>query len=93
MNEVIEYIVKNGKKLVTAKELGNMFSLSGIEIRHIINEARSNGCPICSCRKGYYYSEDVEDIKRTVASLTHRITSIQHAVNGLNQMMEGSYEV
>lgn len=83
MDVVIEYIIKNGKTPISAKQLSGMFGVSGLEIRRQINEARSEGCPICSCRKGYYYSEDIRDIVKTASSLSRRIESIERARNGL----------
>ena len=83
MNEVISYLKMNGDTPISAKSLGRIFGHTDITIRRIINQARLEGVPICSSSKGYYYSECREDINRTVASLMHRITSIQNAVNGL----------
>ena len=48
-----------------------------------INEARSEGVPICSCDSGYYYSSDKAEILKTVESLMHRTMAIEKAVSGL----------
>jgi biotin operon repressor len=88
MHEVINYIVTNKGNVNSAKTLGLKFGLADGTIRKIINEARSNGCPICSCHRGYYYSEKAEDIENTIRSLKHRILGIQNAINGLTFSLE-----
>lgn len=83
MNEIVEYIITRGDEPISAKNLSKIFGCPDVTIRRFINQARLEGYPICSCGKGYYYSNSKEDINRTIASLMHRITSIQNAVNGL----------
>ena len=57
--------------------------LSDVCIRKKINEARCQGFPICSCDKGYYYSEDKAEIIKTVQSLMNRTIAVEKAVSGL----------
>ncbi len=89
VTQIIEYIKSHKGVPVSARNLSEAFGISGFEIRRIINCARSEGCPICSCHKGYYYSEDSVEIKKTVDSLRHRIESIQRAINGLSSRVGG----
>lgn len=85
MDKVINYIKNNGfvDCPVTNAEIGQSLNLSEQAIRKHINEARSKGVPICSCRDGYYYSEDKLEILRTIQSLMHRTMSVEKAVNGM----------
>lgn len=80
---IIEYIKNNGDIPTSSYKLSKMFGVSDVQIRKIINTARSNGCPICSNTNGYYYSENCNDIQKTINSLNHRTRGIQNAVNGL----------
>ena len=60
MHPFAEYVRKNYHSMddpVTGSQLSAVFGVKDIEIRRLINEARSSGEPICSYRKGYYYSE------------------------------------
>ena len=84
MISVIDYIKSHDGLPITASKLSEAFGISGFEIRRIVNAARTEGCPICSCHKGYYYSENADEIAKTVASLTHRLGSIQRAIDGLS---------
>lgn len=89
MNNVIELIISSKDKPISSSKLCEIFGVSGIEIRRIINAARCEGCPICSCHKGYYYSENPEDINRTIATLQHRVDKIQSAIKGLSMTLRG----
>lgn len=86
MNPVAEYIRKNYHSMddpVTGSQLSAVFGVKDIEIRRLINEARSSGEPICSCGKGYYYSENTSDICRTIDSMRGRIQKQENAISGL----------
>lgn len=84
-HKVIEYIKANGtpKKPVSSYEITESLGIGGISIRKAINKARCEGCPICSCSKGYYYSEDKTEIINTIQSLVNRTIGVERAVNGL----------
>lgn len=85
MDKVINYIKNNGfvDSPVTNAEIGRSLNLNAKTIRKHINEARSKGIPICSCRDGYFYSEDKHEILRTIQSLMHRTMAVENAVNGM----------
>lgn len=87
---VAEHILMCGEVTSTAKELGILFGVSDANIRKIINEYRQDGIPICANHNGYYYSENPEDIVKTIASLKRRVASIQKAIDGLLKNVEVS---
>lgn len=89
MERVINYIINHGSKEnpITNKEMSSSLNLTDVSIRKKINEARCNGFPICSCDKGYYYSEDTNDIAATIRSLTHRNIAVEKAVSGMLSFM------
>lgn len=90
MNPIINYIKENSKGFnypISSNLLTAVFNTSGIEIRRLINEARCSGEPICSCGKGYYYSEKEEDIIRTIDSLQGRIAKQEKAISGLKNCL------
>lgn len=90
MNPIIAYIKSHGDVPVSSTNLSEAFGKSGFEIRKTINIARSEGYPICSCHKGYYYSEKSDELEKTIKSLTHRIESIQNAISGLKGRLGGN---
>ena len=85
MPEIICYITNHGtkEKPVTSKEISANLHTSDFAVRKAVNKARSEGMPICSCDKGYYYSEDKAEIIRTIQSLMHRTIAVEKAINGL----------
>lgn len=85
MERTINYISVHGTKEnpITNKEIGRTLDLSEQAIRKHINEARCNGIPICSCREGYFISNDKADILQTIQRLMHRTIAVEKAVNGL----------
>ena len=85
MESVVNYIRNCGSIVepVKNREISSVLNLSEVEVRKLINEARCNGIPICSTQKGYYYSEDKNEILQTIQSLMHRTIAVEKAVNGL----------
>lgn len=74
-------------KAALSKQLEAAFSCKGTEIRKCINALRSRGVPICSCADGYFYSDKAEDILKTVKQLHSRISKIEQAKDGLEQII------
>lgn len=52
-----------------------------------MNAARCDGIPICSSRNGYYYSDDKEQIQKTVDSMRGRIFAQENAIAGLSALI------
>ena len=50
---------------IKSKALESIFRCKGKEIRHMVNELRCLGVPICSCNEGYFYSTNASDIRDT----------------------------
>ena len=64
---------------VKSKTLEGIFRCKGIEIRHMVNELRCLGVPICSCSQGYFYSTNPPDIRETLNHLAGRASKIKAA--------------
>lgn len=79
----------NGKaKAIKSQELERLFNCKGVQIREKVNELRSRGVPICSCIKGYYYSEVTENVKETIMHLNSRMKKIAIAESGLKSFLK-----
>lgn len=68
---------------INAEDLFIIFHIYKQDLRRIINLLRSKGVPICSSNNGYWYSEDINDIDRTIIALFSRIDGINRAIHGL----------
>lgn len=72
---------------VCSRELAKAFCVPRTTIRRMINTARSNGSPICSNQKGYYITNDKEEIKSIISSLRGRIAKMECAIIGLENYL------
>lgn len=78
---------KGKENAVKSKQIEARFHCKGTEVRHMVNELRCKGVPICSNRNGYYYAESNDDIRRTIAHLDGRISKIKAAQSGMTEIL------
>lgn len=83
-DEFLNYMKKShcGKRNAI---IGAKLPVSGgaVIVRALVNKLRSDGFPICSDEKGYWYSEEPADIRATLDSLDSRMASMNRAFFGL----------
>lgn len=72
----------------TSRELECAFGIKGIEVRHLVNSLRREGIPIASSGSGYFYAATEQEVRATIAHMTHRISGIAAAIRGLSQSLE-----
>lgn len=69
---------------ILSESLEKLTNMRGSRLRKIINLIRSLGIiPIIGTSRGYYISEDIEDINKEICSLNERAEAIQNAATGL----------
>lgn len=67
------------------------FKLSEVRLRRIINYYRINAIlPVLSTKQGYYVSENVNEIRDCIESLTQRATSILDTTFGLEKWIKNN---
>lgn len=66
-----------------------LFNLKKESLRAVVNCLRSDGYPVCSSCRGYWYSEKPEDIDKTLKHLEGRISGMQRAITGLKRIRSG----
>ena len=76
------------KNAVTSRELEAAFDVKGIELRNVINSLRRSGVPIASSGNGYFYVANAQEVRATIAHMTHRISGISKAIMGLTRALE-----
>ena len=81
-----ELAIKSGK-------ICEAFNLQKEGLRKIVNFLRSSGIPICSGKRGYWYSENPEDIRETLLHLEGRVQGINRAIKGLKVIQENTGEI
>ncbi len=72
----------------TSRELEVTCSARGKEVRDTVNRLRRKGVPISSSASGYFYAATEQEVRATIAHMTHRISGIAAAIRGLNQSLE-----
>lgn len=75
-------------KAATSRELERTFSVTGKDLRQLVNGLRRDGVPIASDGSGYYYAATEQEVRATIAHLTRRISGIAAAIHGLNRSLE-----
>ena len=86
-----EYLKQNHlgeQNAVTSREMELAFHVKGIEIRSIVNALRRDGAPIASSGSGYFYAATAQELRATIAHMTHRISGIAAAIRGLDRALE-----
>lgn len=72
----------------TSQKLERTFSMRGKTVRDTVNRLRRKGVPIASSTSGYFYAATEQEVRATIAHMTHRISGIAAAIRGLNQSLE-----
>lgn len=68
---------------IHSKELQDIFSIDGRNLRRKISSLRQEGVPICSDEDGYYYADNQQEINKTVRRLNGLVTGVSNARTGL----------
>ena len=71
----------------TSRELECAFSITGIELRQLVNRLRREGIPIASSASGYFYAATEMEVRATIAHMKHRIGGIAAAIHGLERSL------
>lgn len=79
---------RGAPRAATSRELERTFSITGKELRQLVNRLRREGVPIASDGSGYYYAATEQEVRATIAHLTRRIGGIAAAIHGLNRSLE-----
>lgn len=86
--EYLERCHSGASKAATSRELECAFGVKGKELRDAVNTLRREGVPIASNGSGYFYAATEQEIRATIAHLTHRIGGIAAAIRGLTQSLD-----
>lgn len=90
--EVLEYLKTTHYEESIAVKSGaicELFNLKKESLRAVVNCLRSDGYPVCSSCREYWYSEKPEDIDKTLKHLEGRISGMQRAITGLKRIRSG----
>ncbi len=72
----------------TSRELETAFDISGKDLCDLVNTLRRSGVPIASNGTGYFHAANEQEVRATIAHMTHRISGIAAAIRGLTMALE-----
>ena len=72
---------------VNSKNLELAFSVTGKELRDMVNVLRREGVPIGSDQSGYFYAKTEAEIRATIRHMRNRIAGISAAITGLRRSL------
>ena len=87
--KIQSYLKKNCSSepdAVSARALSARFGIKERDLRNYIHDLRQKGCPVCSSCKGYWYSTNPEDIKKTLKTLIGWKKGLDEAVKALRRV-------
>ena len=83
--EHLERYHSGASNAATSRELECAFGIKGKELRDAVNALRREGVPIASNGSGYFYAATEQEVRATIAHLTHRIAA---AIRGLTRSLD-----
>lgn len=87
MYELYE-ILRESQFPVKSTQISEALGIATPTVRELVNELRCEGYPICSCHKGYYIATSYDDLKRTIASMEHRVAAMNDAILGMKLALD-----
>jgi hypothetical protein len=73
---------------IKGKDLCILFNLTDKHLRNIISDLRQAGKPICSSSYGYWYSDNPEDIEKTLRRLERQVSNMNKSIKGLKGILQ-----
>ena len=74
---------------VTAREITEALEIPGPAVRAIVHHLRTQGHPIGSSGKGYWYARRPGELGATIEHLEQRMRSMSAAANGQRKAFDG----
>lgn len=89
-NDLVEYLKDHHnteEKAIKSRDLSVLFNLKSRDIRNIVTVLRQEGKPVCSSSNGYWYSEDPEDLEKTLHRMEAQVHNMSLSIAGLQKKL------
>ena len=73
---------------INSRELSEMFNITNRQLRNIVTTLRQEGNPICSSSNGYWYSNEPEDLSKTIHRLEAQVHNMNYSITGLKKVLQ-----
>ena len=91
-SDIAEYLKdyhNSEAEAIKARDLCTLFNLPNREIRNVVSGLRQDGEPICSSSRGYWYSTEPADIRKTIHRLEGQVKNMNSSIIGLKSVLTG----
>jgi biotin operon repressor len=88
--QLAEYLYRyhhGEENAIISRTLEHTFSVSGKELRDLVNALRREGIPIASDQSGYFYAKTEAEVRMTIRHMRNRIAGISAAITGLRSSL------
>lgn len=86
--EHLERYHQGASNAATSRELECVFGVKGKKLRDVVNALRREAGPIASSGSEYFYVATEQQVRATIAHLTHRTSGIAAAICGLTRSLD-----
>lgn len=91
-NDIADYLkeyYREERFAIKGREICELFNLTDKQVRNIVSGLRQAGEPICSSIHGYWYSNNPEDIEKTLRRLEGQVNNMNSSITGLKRILAG----
>lgn len=90
MRDITEYLPKSREAAISRKSLCEATGLTDRLVRELIEKARQDGAMILSADKGYYISEDLDEIEHFYRREDRRARSIHYRLKTARRILKAA---
>ena len=90
-SDIAEYLRDNHnteENAIKGRDLCVLFNLRDKQIRNVVSVLRQGGEPICSSSSGYWYSNDPEDLEKTIYRMESQVANMNYSIEGLYRILK-----
>ena len=90
-NDIVDYLKRYHREednAIKGRDLRIVFNLKDRQLREVVSGLRQHGITICSSSQGYWYSEEPEDIIKTLRRLEGQVINMNNSIKGLKQALQ-----
>lgn len=78
------------EEAIKARDLCELFNYNDHkQLRNVVSILRQNGEAICSSSKGYWYSTDPTDLRKTIHRMEGQVKNMNISIKGLKGILTG----
>lgn len=81
--KISDYIPTGEANAISNKQVAVLAKCTPREVRRLVEQARQEGEPICSCDNGYFIAETADELRRMLKKHYHQINTMIATAKGL----------